>query len=215
MKHIRNLSALCFLAILATAFREGDPPPGRVYNLFYVDNSYSKVYKNLGGALIETLDRKVDSVKDDRNSSIGLYLSNGLKPDFAVNNRGAKSIINNLSNVNSVSEPKSYFDRNKILESLADVDLSNIKALNLHFFVTEAGLLNDMVGANGMPGLMFNILPRELQLLTACVEDKISVTIYYPAAATKIKREMLESFLKFSAAHPDFASRIRYQVVPL
>lgn len=201
------------VVFLITSFKSPDLPPVKTYNLFYVDNSYSKNYENFSQDIFEVLERNVDSLKNDKFAVIGFFLSDGPKTDFASNYNGAKDIINRLSN-GSTSAPNSFYDRSYIVDLLLTTDLSNIKGVNFNFFLTEAGLLNDyLVGSNA--GIFINSLPKEIQFLLGCNEENITVNIYYPASSKKVTSKILESFTKFSDVHSDFASKIKFKFQPI
>lgn len=212
----KNCFWLAFFSLLTISFKNADLPPGRTYNLFYVDNSYSKTYENLNQDIFDLIERKVDSLKNDRLALIGFFLSDGEKEGsakFAINYNIAKNYISTLSNASS-NAPNSFYDRSAIIENLLTTDLSNIKAVKINMFLTEAGLLNDyFLGAN--TGILINSLPKEIQYLLSCNEENITVTIYYPASSKKIKLQNLQSFTDFPNKHSEFGSKISFVFQPI
>lgn len=212
----KNCFWLALFCLLTISFKNADLAPGRTYNLFYVDNSYSKTYENLNQDIFDIIEKKVDSLKNDKLALIGFFVSDGEKEGsakFASNYNGAKYYIGTLSNA-STNAPNSFYDRSAIIDNLLTTDHSNIKAVNLNLFLTEAGLLNDyFLGAN--TGILINTLPKEIQFLLSCNEDNIKVTIYYPASSKKIKLQNLQSFTDFPNKHTEFGSKISFRFQPI
>ncbi|MCW3092364.1 MAG: hypothetical protein JWP81_3433 [Ferruginibacter sp.] len=206
-----------FLLIAITVFNSSfyigpSSVPGKVYNFFYLDNSHAKNYQSFTEDMFEMVERKVDSLNHQKDTYLGLYLSNGQKPDFASNYKGAKTIINKLTNGYTI-EPNSFFDKSLIFDNVLSADLSYTKEINLHFFVTESYLLNDLMGSNA--GLLLNSLPHELQHLLGCDEESVSVVIYYPALSKKIQVQALQKFCNFNTLHKAFPSKIKFQFQPI
>lgn len=187
----------------------------RTYNIFYVDNSYSKNNANFGQEMFGIVGDKVDSINknDSRFSAIGFFVANGNKPQFASNYRTAKSIIDGLAD-GSTDAPNSFSDRSYIIDNLHKTDLSGIRAVNISMFISEASLLNDFIQGN-TPGMFINFLPKEIQMLTSCPEENVRVFIYYPADSKKINQQALRSFVDFSDTHPDFATKIKFDFIPV
>ena len=212
----KNCFWLALVSLLTFSFKSADLPVGRTYNLFYVDNSYSKTYENLNQDIFDMIERKVDSLRNDKLALIGFFLSDGEKngsAKFASNFNGAKNYIATLSNASS-NAPNSFYDRSALIENLLTTDLSNIKAVNFNLFLTEGGVLNDYLsGAN--TGILINTLPKQIQFLLSCNEESITVTIYYPASSKKINQQKLQSFTEFPAIHDDFSSKIVFKFIPI
>lgn len=187
----------------------------RTYNFFYVDNSYSKNFANFSQEIFGIIGGKVDSInqKDSRFSPIGFFVSNGNKPRFASNYRGAKSIIDGLAD-GSADAPNSFEDRSYIIQNLHNTDLSGIRAVTLNMFISEASLLNDFIGGN-TPGMFINFLPKEIQFLTSCQEENVKVIIFYPADSKKMGQQALRSFVDFPDSQTDFASKIKFEFIPV
>jgi hypothetical protein len=59
-------------------------------------------------------------------------------------------------------------------------------------------------------GLLLNFLPKELQSLTRCEEEKVNVHVIYPKNAQAIQPAAIQSFLNFAAGSKDFVSKIHY-----
>lgn len=208
-----SLLLMLVVVVLATSFKIPDLAPGRTLNLFYVDNSYSKTYEGFGEEMIAIVDKKVDSLKNDKFSNIAFYLSDGAKNSFASNYNGAKIYIQKLSD-GSTNAPNTSFDKSSIIDDLLTTDLTNIKNVNINLFITEAGLINDcLVGSNA--GILINSFPRELQYLLKCNEEDIRVVLYYPAASTKILKKQLELFTSFGEGYNDFESKITFKFQPI
>lgn len=211
----KNLLLIAGLAFLLLPF-ETLVAQSRTYNIFYVDNSYSKTYANFGQAMFGILADKVDSINNgsgSRFSATGFFVANGNRPKFASNYRGAKNIIDGLAD-NSTTSPNSFGDRSFIIESLLTTDLSGIRQITLHLFLSEASLINDFVQGN-TPGMFINFLPKEIQLLTSSPEENIKVIIYYPEELKRLDQQVLQSFIGFPLTHSDFESRIKFEFVPV
>ncbi|MEO7768004.1 MAG: hypothetical protein ABIS01_11280 [Ferruginibacter sp.] len=203
---------LIAVTVLNSSFYTRKTAPEKTYNFFYLDNSHSKNYQSFTQEMFDLVDRKVDSLKDHKNAYLGFFLSNGLKPDFASNYKGAKSIINKL-NDGYTNEPNSFFDKGLIIDNVLNSDLSYTKGINFHFFVTESFLVNDLLGSNA--GVLFNSLPEEMQYLLGCDGDKVSVTIYYPARAQKVQIQTLKNFCNFTSVRKELYSKIKFQFQPI
>jgi hypothetical protein len=166
--------------------RHADP---KTLHLIYVDNSHARGFENFSPEMLDLVAKKIDSIHQNRNDDISLYASNGQNPDFVGNYKGAKSEVDKLSN-GYTAEPYSPFDKTAIIDRIANSDLTGIKRLRLYFFVGESDLTNDLLKTNS--GLLLNILPAELRLLTNVDEDQVSVYIFYPATA---KPELFNNIL--------------------
>ncbi|MEO6548445.1 MAG: hypothetical protein ABIN94_10615 [Ferruginibacter sp.] len=211
---MKNSLLLYLIAILIinSSFHNHSGAPGKIYNFFYIDNSHTKNYQSFSPEMFELVERKVDSLKGVQNSYLGFFLSNGLKPDFASNYKGSKSIINKLTN-GYTNVPNSFFDKSLVIDNILNSDLSYTNGINFYFFVTESYLVNDLMGTNA--GLLFNSLPGEMKYLLGCEEEKISVTIYYPAASKKVQLPALQKFCDFTSVHNIFRSKIKYHFQPI
>lgn len=210
----KNLLLVAGVAFLMLSFKNL-AAQSRTYNIFYVDNSYSKNYENFGQEIFGIIGGKVDSINsnDSRFSAIGFFLANGNSPQFASNYRGAKDFIDRLAD-GSTDAPNSFGDRSYIIENLLKTDLSGIRSVNINMFISEASLINDFIEGNA-PGIFINSLPKQIQFLVSCQEENIRVIIYYPAESKKISQQMLRSFVGFSGTHNDFASKIKFEFIPV
>lgn len=210
----RNLLLMTGISLLMLSFNN-IAAQSRTYNIFYVDNSYSKNNANFSQEMFGIVGEKVDSINkiDSRFSAIGFFVANGNKPQFASNYRGAKSIIDGLAD-GSTDAPNSFEDRSYIIGNLLTTDLSGIRAVTFNMFISEASFLNDFIGGN-TPGMFINFLPKQIQFLTSCQEENVRVIIYYPAESKKISQQALRSFVGFPGTHNDFASKIKFEFIPI
>jgi hypothetical protein len=210
--HTKNSFVLALLSLCFFSFSGPGPTAGRTYNLVYVDNSKSTGSLSLNGEMIQAISRKLDSVKADNNASLLFYLSNSLTPELTRSFEGGQKLINKMYN-SYYAQPNSVMDKRLLREQLFGENLSGIGAVNINFYVTESYLANDLMGDNS--GLMINFLPREIQSISRCDEDKINVYIYYPKNAAGITPARLKSFSEFGKGAAGFDSKIRYHFVSL
>jgi len=181
----------------------------RTYQLFYIDNSHTRGYQNFSPNMLDVLSAKIDSIHWNRNDDIAVFSSNGEQPEFVANFKGAKSVVDKLSN-GYTAEPYSPYDKSTLIGQVANTDLSDVKALNIYFFVTESYLTSDLLKTNS--GLLFNILPEELRFLLGCDQGKVNVFIYYPAAATSIKESGILGFCRLKSDVDAQGTGIKYHV---
>jgi hypothetical protein len=181
----------------------------KTYQLFYVDNSHTRGYESFSPDLLDMLTKKIDSIHENRVDDIALFSSNGPNPDFVGNYKGAKSVVDKLSN-GYTAEPYSPFDKSAVIDRVASSDLSGIKKLNVYFFVTEAYLVNDLLKTN--TGLLFNILPEELRFLVGCGDEQVNVYVYFPASSTTVKDAAIAAESKLVNAPGGLHSNIHYHV---
>ena len=159
--------------------------------------------------MLDVLSGKIDSVHGNRVDDIAVFSSNGNQPEFFANYKGAKSVVDKLSN-GYTAEPYSPYDKSTLIAQVANTDLSDVKALNIYFFVTESYLTSDLLKTNS--GLLFNILPEELRFLLGCDQGKVNVFIYYPAAATSVKDSGILTFCRLKNDMNADGTGIKYHV---
>ena len=179
---------------------------GRQLHIIYIDNSErGGANSGLSGSMMDYIFTKVlDSINlKDKNISYLLYISNGNKPFYSRTPDKFGDLTNKLTE-RKLKYPSSLEDKMQMRDVLYKDKLSGFEKITIDFYVTNYYLNQELL--SDYPGYLLNFFPKELQYVTNCVEDNITVNIYYPDNAGKEKNIQKKLFLN----NARFASNIKY-----
>ena len=182
----------------------------KLLHVIYVDNSQrGGANSGLSVSMMNYIFTKIlDSVNaKDKNIHYLLYISNGDKPYYSSSPDRFENYINKLTE-SKFKYPSSLDDKKTIRGILYQGQLSGYESIVFDFYVTNYYLNQDLL--NDYPGYMLNFFPKELQYITKCPEQNITVNVYYPADGGDKGKNLQQ---KMAMNEKRFASNISYNFI--
>jgi len=182
----------------------------RQLHIIYIDNSQrGGSGSGLSVSMMNYIFTKtLDSVnKKDKNIRYLLFISNGDKPYYSSSPDHFETYVNKLTE-STCKYPSSLDDKRAIRSIIYQDKLSGFESVVLDFYVTNYYLNQELL--NDFPGYMLNFFPKELQYVTKCQDNNITVNIYYPTDGGNKEKNLQQ---KLVMNDKRFASNIKYNFI--
>ena len=179
MKKVLYFSFAGFFCLLLSTMAAS--AKGRQLRIIYIDNSERGAQGGLSQKMLEYIFLKMDTAKavDDNTSSL-LYISNGDNPLYTTKPADFVGFANRLSE-RKLNYPYSIDDKKQLRNIIYKDKLSDVEQITIDFYVTNYYLNQELMGDHA--GYLLNFFPKELQYVTHCAENNITVNVIYPEIA--------------------------------